>query len=118
MGEMIPYGVYFCDINGGLKYASSSFLNMIQMTMEERGISDGQEKCDRGFRPYNKRWLACVKTEKNGKPNQDLSSSDNSIVTIQSRARPVRDKNGEISGWAALISKYRTKADGGRPQEY
>ena len=44
MGEMIPFGVYFCDKNGGLKYASSSFLNMIQMTMEEARDFGGQGK--------------------------------------------------------------------------
>lgn len=103
MGEMIPYGVYFCDKNGGLKYASSSFLNMIQMTMEEaRDFGWTRKMVTEDSGPIINRWLACVKTGEEWEAEPRFVSSDNSIVTILSRARPVRDKNGEISGWAGI----------------
>lgn len=103
MEEIIPDDVLFCDKKGNLKYAGPSFLTMLGITMEEArdfGFIKKMHPEDAG--PIINRWLSHVQTGEEWEAEPRYYTADNKIVTMLTRARPVRDKNGEIVCWVGL----------------
>ena len=103
MGETIPYGVWLCDAEGNLRYASPSFLEMIEMSMEEaQEFGWTKRMISEDVGPVLNRWLHCVKTGEEWEHEYRFTITDEEVVTVLSRGRPVRDSKDQITSWVGI----------------
>ncbi|HYH22546.1 MAG TPA: PAS domain-containing protein [Azospirillum sp.] len=103
MGEAIPYGVWLCDADGGARYVSPSFLELLEMTQEEQAEFGWTERYDPATREdMLAKWMHCVRTGELWEYEHRILGPDNQYHTVLSRGRPVRDDRGTITSWVGV----------------
>lgn len=100
--EDIDFGMWVCHPEGGLKYASNSFLKLINMTMEQ---AEGYGWTERLLLDNNdslERWKECVRREEEWDDEHRILDSDKAVRTLLARGHAVRDESGKITSWVGV----------------
>lgn len=103
IGESIDYGVWVCDGEGRLIYASESFLNLLGMTQDEVtafGWTDALHPDD--VEQTLVAWKECVRTGEPWDVEHRFRALDGTWRPILARGVPVRDDSGDIIAWAGI----------------
>ena len=103
IGESIDYGVWVCDPDGRNTYASESFLRMAGITQEQCsnfGWGDvlHLDDADRTIAA----WQECVRTGGIWDIEHRVRGADGQWHDVLARGVPVRDEQGEITGWVGI----------------
>ena len=115
IGEAIPFGVWMCDAEGRLEYLSDSFLDLVDMSMEEVKQAGWMEQLP----PVQMETTRQERPEavENGEPwdrELKIKGADEDWYTILSRGVPVRDEEGNILNWVGInldITERRREQD-------
>jgi PAS domain S-box-containing protein len=103
MGETVPYGVWLCAPDGGVRYCSQSFLDLLDMTHEEqRQFGWTRRLVPEDVEPMMKRWLACCATGTPWEYEHRIVDRHGKVHTILSKGLPVRDAAGKITCWTGV----------------
>ncbi len=103
MGETVPYGVWWCNEHGGTEYVSQSFLDLLQMTMDEmREFGWTKRMPSDQVELHLRRWLHCVQTGEDWDNEYQVLGPDGKYHTILTRGKPVRNSEGKIIGWVGI----------------
>jgi PAS domain S-box-containing protein len=103
MGEILPYGVWLCDADGRAEYVSRSFLELLNMSMEEmKGFGWSSRLVPEDVPGMMEKWLGCVRTGTMWDDEHRIIDRHGRIFTILTRGLPVRDKAGNITSWAGI----------------
>ncbi len=103
MGEILPYGIWLTDADGKAVYTSQSFLDLLDMTMEEmQGFGWTHRLVPEDIEPMMEKWLKCVKSGRDWDYEHRIIDRHGEIRTVLTRGRPVRDENGKITAWAGI----------------
>ncbi len=103
IGESLPFGVWICNPDGGVRYLSDAFLHLVGMTLEECAQFGWTsrlppEDVDRTLTD----WKRCVETGDLWDYEHRILGVDGRYHTILSRGVPVRDAGGRIECWAGI----------------
>src|SRR4030042_3889583 len=102
-GETIPYGVWLTDATGYCTYVSKSFLELVDMTMEQvqefgwlhlLPPEDGE--------PTKEHWLHCVETGENFEREHRFRAKDGNYRNVLAIGRPIKDATGKIVKWVGV----------------
>ncbi len=103
MGEAIDYGVWLCDREGRPEYVSQSFLDLLNMTLEEARAGDWTRRLIPSDVPgMLAEWDEC---RRNGEPwerEHRVIARDGTMRTVLTRGRPVVNEQGEITSWVGI----------------
>ncbi len=103
MGEILSYGVWLADKEGRAEYVSPSFLELLDMSLEEQsGFGWTKRLVTEDVGPMMRKWLHCIQTGAPWDHEHRIFDRHGRIHTILSRGLPVRDKNGRIKNWAGI----------------
>jgi PAS domain S-box-containing protein len=103
MGETVPYGVWLCAPDGGMRYSSQSFLELIDMTQEEQQQFGWTKSLVPGdVEPMMKKWLNCCATGMPWDHEHRVIDRHGEIHIILSRGLPLRDEEGKITCWVGV----------------
>lgn len=103
IGEILPYGIWLCDNEGKTLYTSASFLDLLNMTMEEaKGFGWTKRLVAEDVEPMMKKWLHCLKTGEDWDHIHRIKDRSGNIRSVLSRGRPMRDDDGKIYSWAGI----------------
>lgn len=103
MGETLPYGVWMCDKDGRALYTSQSFLDLLEMTMEESaGFGWTHRLPPDEVEPMMQRWMHCVRTGEDWDDEHHILGPDGKYHTVLTRGKPVRDEQGNILSWVGI----------------
>ncbi len=103
MGETLPYGVWSADANGIIIYASQSYLDLIEMTLEEmQNFAWTRRLPPEDVEPMKEKWMHCVRTGKPWDSEHRILGPDGKYHTVLTRALPVRNEGGEITRWVGI----------------
>ena len=103
MGETVPFGVWLADPDGGVRYCSQSFLDLVDMTQEEQQQFGWTKRLvPEDVEPMMKKWLNCCRTGTPWDHEHRIIDRDGEIHTILSRGLPVRDAEGKITCWVGV----------------
>ncbi len=103
MGDAVDYGVWAADAEGKVTYLSESFCNLVDKSFEdlmEHGwhehlvIEQSQQIIDL--------WMHSVKTGDPYEHEHEIIGKDGEKKYILARAKPIRNKYGEIISWAGI----------------
>lgn len=100
--EGIPFGVWVCDAEGGLEYASESFLELVGMSMEEATGFGWTKRLITENNDSLERWKACVKSECDWDDEHRIRDSDGEIRTLLARGHAIRNKAGKVTQWVGV----------------
>ncbi len=103
MGETVPYGVWAADAHGQTTYISQLWCEMVGRSQEEvleTGWLDSiiSEQRDEGV----EKWYHSVKTGDPFEHEHRVRAHDGSVRVVLARGLPVRDTDGNITGWAGI----------------
>jgi PAS domain S-box-containing protein len=103
MGEILPYGIWLTDTEGKSVYTSQSFLDLLDMSMEEmQGFGWTHKLVPEDVEPMMEEWMHCVKTGKNWDSEHRIIDPNGEIRIVLTRGRPVKDSSGNITAWAGI----------------
>jgi PAS domain S-box-containing protein len=103
MGEILPYGVWWCDAEGKAQYVSPSFCELLDMTLEEQnGFGWTHRLVPEDVEPMMKKWMHCVGTGAPWDHEHRIIDRNGKIQTVLTRGLPVRDAEGKITSWAGI----------------
>ena len=103
LGETIPYGVWTTDSTGYCTYVSHSFLEMVDMNIEEiQKFGWLHLLPPEDVEPTKEHWLHCVNTGENFEREHRFKSKDGSFRNVLAIGRPIRDSNGKIIKWVGI----------------
>lgn len=103
MGDAVDYGVWAADAEGKVTYLSESFCNLVGKSFEELKehgwhehlvIEQSQEIMDL--------WMNSVRTGDPYEHEHKIIDKKGNIKHILARARPIRNRYGEIISWAGI----------------
>jgi PAS domain S-box-containing protein len=103
MGETVPYGVWLCEPDGGVRYSSQSFLDLLNMTQEEQQQFGWTKRLvPEDVAPMMKKWLGCCAAGAPWEHEHRIIDRHGKIHTILSKGLPVRDTSGKITCWTGV----------------
>lgn len=103
IGESLPYGIWICDTEGRLRYASQSFLDLIGLTMEDAGGFGWTRALDAdAVEPMAQVWAECRSTGRQWEYEVVVRDAQGFRHTLLSRGNPIRDDGGRIMSWAGI----------------
>lgn len=129
MGESVPYGVWWCNVQGGSEYVSQSFLNLLEMTMgDAKEFGWTSRMHPDAVAPMMKKWVHCLETGEDWEYEHEILGPDGKYHAVLSRGKAVRNTAGTIIGWAGInldfdkrkaleealresVERFRTMAD-------
>lgn len=100
--EEIPFGIWVCDSEGGLTYASDSFLELIDMTMEEASGFGWATKLTKDQGDSLERWRDCVARGRDWDDEHRIIDSNGRTRTLLARGHAVRNGSGVIQHWVGV----------------
>lgn len=103
IGETLPYGVWICGPEGGVRYLSPSFLDLVGMTLEEaQQLGWTRRLPPEDVKPTLEKWQHCIEHEEYWDTEHKILGTDGQYRTILSRGRPVRDAAGNVTSWVGI----------------
>ena len=103
IGELIAYGIWICAPDGGLEYASPSFLELVGMTMDQaRRLGWTSALALDAIEPMLEAWDACRACGGEWEYEHVVRGVDGRWHTLLSRGLAVRDDSGRITSWAGI----------------
>lgn len=103
MGETIPYGVWWCNPQGEAEYTSPSFLELLDMTLEEQKKFGWTKRLvPEDVEPMMAKWLHCCATGTPWDHEHRIIDRHGRLNTVWSRGLPVRNEKGEIIAWVGV----------------
>ena len=103
MGETVPYGVWLCAPDGGLRHCSQSFLDLINMTQEDQQqFGWAKRLVPEDVAPMMEKWLHCCATATPWEHEHRIIDRHGKIHTVLSKGLPVRDDSGKITCWVGV----------------
>ncbi|MCA9111101.1 MAG: PAS domain S-box protein [Planctomycetaceae bacterium] len=100
--EEIPFGVWMTDAEGGLRYASEKFLELLNMTMEEAKGSGWTDRIASDDKHSFQRWKNCVANQNDWQDEHQIRDRDGNTRTLLAHGLPVREDLGRISCWIGV----------------
>ena len=103
MGETIPFGVWWCNPKGEAEYVSPSFLELLNMTLEEQNkFGWTQRLVPEDVEPMMREWMHSIGTGELWDHEHRIIDRHGKINTVLSRGRPVHDDQGGIVAWVGV----------------
>jgi PAS domain S-box-containing protein len=103
IGETVPYGVWLTDATGYCTYVSKSFLELVDMTMEQvQEFGWLHLLPPEDVEPTKEHWLHCVETGENFEREHRFRTKDGNYRNVLAIGRPVKDATGKIVKWVGL----------------
>ena len=103
LGETILYGVWLTDALGYCTSVSDSFLELVDMTMQQvQKFGWLNLLPPEDIEPTKEHWLHCVQTGENFEREHRFRTKDGSYRNVLAIGRPVRNDTGEIIKWVGL----------------
>jgi PAS domain S-box-containing protein len=103
MGEALPYGVWMCDAQGRAEYMSPSFLDLLEMTLDEAREFGWSARLPPDERESTlRKWLHCVETGEHWNDEHRILGPDGRYHAVLTRGRPVRNAKDEIVKWVGI----------------
>lgn len=103
MGETVPFGVWWCNPKGEAEYVSPSFLDLLNMTLEEqKKFGWTQRLVPEDVEPMMRKWMHCIRTGDPWDHEHRIIDRNGKIHTIWSKGLPVRDEQGNIIAWVGV----------------
>ncbi len=103
MGEVIPYGVWLTDPTGRARHISPSWCEMVGRTLEEVQDLGWLDTLVPEQRPrVQELWTRSVATGAPFEHEHRFLARDGSIRTVLARGLPIRDDEGQVTGWAGI----------------
>ena len=100
--EGIPFGVWICNADGGLEYASESFLELLDMPLEEAAGFGWTRKLVTEGGNSLQRWKTCVEREGDWDDEHRIRDREGNVRTLLTRGHAVRDDDGRITSWVGV----------------
>ncbi len=103
LGDTIPYGVWLTDAAGYCTYVSSSFLELVDMSMEQvQKFGWLHLLPPEDVQPTVDYWLRCIQTGENFEKEHRFRAKDGSYQNVLAIGRPIKNDSGKITGWVGL----------------
>lgn len=103
MGEVLPYGVWWCNERGQAEYVSRSFLDLVGMSLRQVRVAGWARRLPPDdVKPALERWRHCITTGADWDREFRVLGQDGRYHAVLSRGKPVRDAAGRIIGWAGI----------------
>jgi PAS domain S-box-containing protein len=103
MGESVDYGVWMCNAEGGVEYVSQSFLELLDMSMEDnKQFGWTQRLVPEDVPGMMERWLHCIRTGDLWDSEHRIIDRHGQIRTVLTRGKPVRNGEGKITCWVGV----------------
>jgi len=103
MGETLPYGVWLTDPQGRALYTSQSFLDLLNMSMEEmQQFGWTQRLVPEDVEPMLNKWFHCIETGDMWDHEHRILDRNGEIRTVLTRGLPVRDEHGVVTSWVGV----------------
>jgi PAS domain S-box-containing protein len=103
VGEAVPYGVWMCGTDGGLRYASQSFLDLLGMSLEEAQQFGWMKRLPpEDADPTLKKWLHSIEAGQPWDSECRILGTDGQFHAILTRGLPVRNPDGRITNWVGI----------------
>ena len=103
IGETIPYGVWLTDARGYCTFASKSYLEMVDMSLEQvQELGWLHLLPPEDVEPTKEHWLHCVQTGEYFEMEHRIRAKDGNYRNVLAIGRPVRDDTGKIVNWVGL----------------
>lgn len=103
ISELLPYGMWICDLAGSYTYVTPSLLEMAGLSVEQSrrlGWFDCLNIEDR--RQVKEEWIRCVSGGEPWDREIRIRAKDGSVRTVLSRGAPIRDRTGKITSYAGI----------------
>jgi PAS domain S-box-containing protein len=101
--EACPYGVWLADAAGGMRYLSPSFLELLDMRLEEaQGHGWTRRLASDAVQAVVEQWQKCVAAGTPWQAEYRVLGRDGAWHYVLSRGRAVRDGSGVIRGWVGI----------------
>ena len=100
--DKLPFGVWMCDTDGGLCYASESFLELLGMSMDEAKGFGWTKRIASEDRDSVDRWKLCVEQEQDWDDEHRIRSPQGTLHTMIARGHAVRGEDGCIERWIGV----------------
>ena len=103
IGETVPYGIWLTDAVGYCTYVSKSFLELVDMTMEQVQAFDWVHLLPpEDVEPTKEHWLHCVETGEHFEREHRFRAKDGNYRNVLAIGRPIKDDTGKIVKWVGL----------------
>ncbi len=103
LGETISYGAWITDATGYCTYVSPSFLEMVDMTMEQVQEFGWLHLLPlEDIEPTKEHWLQCVQTGEYFEREHRFRGKDGNFRNVLAIGRPIKDDTGKIVKWVGL----------------
>ncbi len=103
LGDTIPYGVWVTDAAGYCTFVSNSFLELVDMSMEQvQKFGWLHLLPPEDVQPTINHWLRCIKTGEDFEKEHRFRAKDGSYRSILAIGRPIKDKEGKITEWVGF----------------
>ncbi|MGB9938916.1 PAS domain S-box protein [Methanosarcina sp.] len=103
LGDTIPYGVWLTDAAGYCTYVSASFLELVDMSMEQvQKFGWLHLLPPEDVQPTIDHWLRCIQTGEEFEREHRFRAKDGSYRNLLAIGRPIKNEEGEITGWVGL----------------
>ena len=103
VGDLLPFGFWLCGPDGEIRYLSDSFLQLVDMTLEECRHFEWTKRLspEDAARTLGD-WRQCVVSGGFWDYEYRILGADGRYRTILSRGCPLKDAQGRITGWAGI----------------
>ncbi len=103
MGEALPYGVWMSRPDGEARYVSQSFLDLLEMNMDEvKRFGWTRRLPPEDVEPMLERWRHCLRTGEPWDEVHRVYGPDKNLHFVLTRGLPVRDSNEKIVAWVGI----------------
>jgi PAS domain S-box-containing protein len=103
IGESIPFGIWISDPEGGMRYLSNSYLELVGLSMEEAaGHGWTRAVPPDEVEPMLADWLDCLAAGSAWEREYRVWGVDERWHTLLSRGYPVRSEGGAVLSWAGI----------------
>ncbi|WP_424357725.1 PAS domain S-box protein [Methanocella sp. MCL-LM] len=103
IGEMIPFGIWICGLDGGVKYYSQSYMDMAGMTFEElKELGWTRQMPPEDVEPMLRDWKECITHGDFWTYEHRITGANGQKHVILSRGVPIKDEEGKTTCWAGI----------------
>jgi two-component system cell cycle sensor histidine kinase/response regulator CckA len=117
----VPFGVWVCDLAGGVCYLSPSFLEAVGMGLEQcRGEGWSAVLPAEELESTVEKWRSCVREARPWCHEFHIRGRDGKLRSVLGRGAPVTDGAGRMVAWAGVnldLTDQRQEAELARRRE-